>query len=117
MERVEREIGALLSQYFVSKIQHEFSVLVSLSTVKVMKDLRNANVYISVMGTEEEQKEVLSEMRFFKKEIQLHLSKSLRTKYVPKLAFYLDDTISENFRIMERLDELGYPTTAEDFQD
>lgn len=117
MERVEREITAVLSQYFVSKIQNEFSVLVSLSTVKVMKDLRNANVYISVMGEKEEQEEVLKEIKYFRKEIQYHLGKSLRTKYIPKLQFFLDDTYSENFRIMDRLNDLGYETKADDFLD
>ena len=115
MERVEREITALLSQYFVSKVQSYFDVLVSLSTVKVTKDLRNANAYVSIMGDEEQAKEVMDELKAFRKDIQIYLGKNLRTKYVPKLNFYADDTYSENFRVMDRLKDLGYDTTADDF--
>ena len=115
MERVEREISALLSQYFISKVQSEFDCLVSLSTVKVMKDLRSANVYVSVLGDKEAEKEVLGFLGFCRKDIQIYLGKSLRTKYVPKLQFFIDDTYSENFRVMDRLKYLGFETTAQDF--
>jgi ribosome-binding factor A len=117
MERVEREITALLSSYFISKVQGEFDFLVSLTTVKVTKDLRNANAYVSIMGTPEDEKEVLDFLKHERREIQLYLGKSLRTKYVPKLQFFADDTYAENFRIMGRLKDLGFEHNHEDLID
>ena len=115
MDKVEREVRALLSQYFIKEIPFHTDALVSLSTVKVTKDLRNANVYVSVLGEDGDADEALQIVQSLRRDIQAHLSKNLRTKYIPKLQFLLDDTVAENFRIMGKLKDLGYETSADDF--
>lgn len=115
MDKVEREVRALLSSFFVKELPFHTDTLVSLATIKITKDLRNANVYISVLGEKEEQEESLDLVKSLRKDMQTHLSKNLRTKYIPKLQFFLDDTYAENFRIMDKLKDLGFENNVNDF--
>ena len=115
MDKVEREVRALLSSFFVKELPFHTDTLVSLATIKITKDLRNANVYISVLGEKEEQEESLDLVKSLRIDMQTHLSKNLRTKYIPKLQFFLDDTYAENFRIMDKLKDLGFENNVNDF--
>ena len=108
MDKVEREIKALLSTYFVRELSFYSEALISLATVKVMKDLRNANVYISVLGDAQEAAEALKLVESLRADMQSYLATNLRIKYIPRLQFFLDDTFAENFRIMQKLKDLGF---------
>ncbi|MFK8139363.1 MAG: 30S ribosome-binding factor RbfA [Bdellovibrionales bacterium] len=116
IERVEKELKQLLSSYFLRTLNSYFDGIVTVTTLKITKDLRNANVYISSM-TDNPDNENLKVLKHNQSEIQRYIGKNLRTKYVPKLQFFNDDTYTENVRIMGRLKDLGYDTRAEDFID
>ena len=74
---------------------------VTVSFVKVSKDLRVASVYIMPLGghKKEETLNLLNENRFFFQKI---ISKEkLKVKYIPKIKFYLDDTFEEAQKIQK----------------
>ena len=76
---------------------------ITVSFVKMTKDLRMANVYIMPLGGENKEKiiEKLNENKFI---FQKFLSKArLNSKFTPKINFFLDDTFDEAEKIEKLL--------------
>ena len=72
---------------------------ITVSFVKMSKDLRIANIYIMPLGGENKNNiiEKLNENKFI---FQKFLSKAkLNSKFTPKIHFYLDDTFDEAEKI------------------
>ena len=76
---------------------------ITVSFVKMSKDLRMANVYIMPLGGQNQNNiiEKLNENKFI---FQKFLSKAkLNSKFTPKVHFYLDDTFDEAEKIEKLL--------------
>ena len=76
---------------------------ITVSFVKVSKDLKIASVYIMPLGGYEKEKilDLINKNKhIFQKDIS---QKRLRIKYTPKINFYLDDTFEEAQKIAKLL--------------
>ena len=72
---------------------------ITISFVKMSKDLKIANVYFMTLGGKDklEVLDLLNERKYI---FQKFLSKAkIHSKFTPKLSFYLDDTFDEAERI------------------
>jgi len=71
----------------------------TISYVKMSKDLRIANVYLMPLGGENKNK-IIEEINSQKFIFQKYLSKAkLNSKFTPKINFYLDDSFDEAEKI------------------
>ena len=99
--RVGEQVRQIISNFFIKESLSE-SILLSasiiVSKVKMSKDLKLAYVYImSLGGTDiDEVKNILNSNKFL---FQKELGKKLKTKFTPKLTFYVDDTFLEAEKI------------------
>ena len=89
--RVGENIRAVLSKYIITNelyIKHLKNVIITITEVRPSKDLKNAKVFVSsVGGNEEKVAEALNySASFFSKLI----AKEIKTKYTPKLHFFPD---------------------------
>ena len=76
---------------------------ITVSFVKMSKDLRLANVYIMPLGGQS-QKNIIEKLNENKFIFQKFLSKAkLNSKFTPKIHFYLDDTFDEADKIEKLL--------------
>ena len=76
---------------------------ITVSFVKMSKDLRMANVYIMPLGGQN-QKNIIDKLNKNKFIFQKYLSKAkLNSKFTPKIHFYLDDTFDEAEKIEKLL--------------
>ena len=76
---------------------------VTISYVKMSKDLRIANVYLMPLGGENKNK-ITEEMNKNKYIFQKFLSRAkLNSKFTPKIIFYLDDSFDEAEKIEKLL--------------
>ena len=76
---------------------------ITVSFVKMSKDLRMANVYIMPLGGQN-QKNIIDKLNKNKFIFQQYLSKAkLNSKFTPKIHFYLDDTFDEAEKIEKLL--------------
>ena len=76
---------------------------VTVSFVKVSKDLRVASIYIMPLGgdNKEEIVNLINENKYiFQKSIS---KEKLKIKFIPKIKFYLDDTFDEAQKIQKLL--------------
>ena len=62
----------------------------TVTAVRVSADLRHARVFVSVLGSEEEQVETMRGLESAKRYLKSELGRQVRLKYLPELTFELD---------------------------
>ena len=104
--RFSELIRSLISECLLVEDFYNFSFKVTsitISYVKISKDLRIANVYIMPLGGENKNN-IIEEINNQKYIFQKFLSKAkLNSKFTPKINFYLDDSFDEAEKIEKLL--------------
>jgi ribosome-binding factor A len=72
---------------------------VTVTGVEATRDLRHANVFVSIMGTEAEQASTLQGLISLAGHLRSRLGKSLRLRGAPEIAFKVDESVSRAARI------------------
>jgi ribosome-binding factor A len=106
-ELLKRELSAMLLREMTFE-----NLLVTVNQVDVTPDLKSAHVYVSVLGSEG-RKDVLPKLEANRAALQADLSKHVVLKYTPHLVFHLDDSIERGARVLEILQEIEPPPSAE----
>ena len=104
--RFSELIRSLMSECLLVEDFYNFSfetTSITISYVKMSKDLRIANVYLMPLGGENKNK-IIEEINNQKYVFQKFLSKArLNSKFTPKINFYLDDSFDEAEKIEKLL--------------
>ncbi len=100
---VKRELSAIIAR----EINFE-NALVTVSHVDVTRDLKNAHVYISILGSEKSAA-ILEKLEARRPAFQAELSRHVVLKYTPHLAFHRDDSIERGVRVIEILQKIETP--------
>ena len=104
--RFSELIRSLISECLLVEDFYNFSfetTSITISYVKMSKDLRLANIYIMPLGGNKKQN-LIDNLNSNKHIFQRYLSKAkLNSKFTPKLNFYLDDTFDEAEKIEKLL--------------
>lgn len=87
---------------------------VTVTGVETSPDLRNATVFYSVLGTEEEETATASGLTAAAPRLQAVMASQVRLKYTPRLAFHRDAAIEHGARITQILHDLEGHSTEED---
>jgi ribosome-binding factor A len=105
-ELLKRELGDLIGREF------RFTQLVTVQDVDITPDLKQAHVYVSVLG--DNPAAVMSKLHEHRKELQSAVSKRVILKYTPHLHFKLDEGIERSARVFEILEHLDIPETPDE---
>jgi ribosome-binding factor A len=103
-ELVQREISAILRKRYQSE-----SVAITITEVRVSPDLRDARVFVSIVGDEAAAEEKLRWLRSKAAEIRTEVGRHVVLKYLPKFEYVLDRSIARSVRIQQLLDEVTPP--------
>ncbi|ETX00403.1 MAG: hypothetical protein ETSY1_11335 [Candidatus Entotheonella factor] len=104
--RVGELIQAELAQLLLKELKDPRLELTTISHVEVAPDFHHARVYISRMGSAEDQENALAGFQRATGFIRGRLGKRLKLRYVPKLEFVIDTGIAYGVRISSILNEL-----------
>ncbi len=116
---LREEISRLLSREIKDP---RLSGLLTITQVRTSSDLRNAKVYLSVLGNDEANTTALQGIQSAATFLRKQLRERLRLKYVPFLTFEIDDSMETSdhiFRLMDQArqeSDLNY-SSGEDIQD
>ena len=81
--------------------------LVSITRVEMAPDLRNANVYISVLGKDEAtQNKTFAAIVHAKSRIQSLISGKIQSKFCPVLHFYNDDKFKKTLETLKLIEKV-----------
>jgi ribosome-binding factor A len=111
--RIQR-VRELLKQELGEAIRREFHVseagLISVNDVDVAGDVKSATVFISILGSPEQQKRGFQLLTDHRIRLQGILGRSVVLKYTPTLKFVFDDSIVRGNRVLQILEELEKTT-------
>ena len=110
-ELLKREIASDITRLFANGSFDTGSVTVT--RVETAPDLREAKVYISIFGHEEERVKMIRFLNRHRKDIQARMSKNVIIKYTPRLHFRLDTSIETGDRVLGILANLDIPKENE----
>ncbi|HEX2057055.1 MAG TPA: 30S ribosome-binding factor RbfA [Actinomycetota bacterium] len=107
-QRTER-VGKLARQVLgdaIRSLKDPRVGFVTVTAVRVSPDLRHARVAVSVLGDESARKESLAGLESAKPVLRAELGRQMRMKYLPDLAFVLDEGAERAERIEEILHKI-----------
>ncbi|MBX9743068.1 MAG: 30S ribosome-binding factor RbfA [Chthoniobacterales bacterium] len=107
-ELIKRELGLLIGRELTFT-----APLVSVRAVDITPDLKQAHVFISIIGTNTQKEEALSLLEKNRPLLQQALSKRVILKNTPILNFELDESIERGTRVIALLDEIEQTTQAD----
>jgi ribosome-binding factor A len=87
--KVESLVMQVAASHLVQLMKKD-AAKVTVTRVDVTPDIRNATVWVGVLGNEEEQKKVWPYVEATRAELQEAVAGSMMTKYVPRLTLKLD---------------------------
>lgn len=114
IERVAHQIRDEISTYLQRGLLKDPRIgFVTISGVRVSKDLRHAKVFASVFGSPEEGQASIEALQHAQGFLRRTLGKNLRIRRVPELTFILDSSIEQGIRVAQMLQELPENQTDE----
>ena len=80
--------------------------LITVADVTVTPDLKEAKVYIGIVGKAEAKRLAMNALNGRRGQIQFELGRSIILRYTPKIEFLLDESVERGNRILSILEEL-----------
>ena len=75
--------------------------------VEVMPDMREAKVFVSIMGTPVQQKTTLRGLQNSAGFLQSKIADRIETRYTPRLTFITDDGVKKSMAVSEILEKIA----------
>ena len=105
MRRVNEAVREVLSER-IGELKDPRIGFVTITQVRTTSDLRQATVYVSVLGSERKREETLKGLNSSHGVLQAMVNRELRLKRTPQLTFEYDQTVESGVRLSKLIDEL-----------
>ena len=105
-------VNELLKREIAEDIYRNYSLSdfdcgsITVTRVECAADLRDANVFISIFGHEDERDRMIAYLNRHRQEVIRLMVKRVKLKYTPRLHFVLDESIEGGDRILSMLAEM-----------
>jgi ribosome-binding factor A len=103
MRRVNEAVREVVSARLAEGLRDPRIGFVTVTSVDTSVDLRQARVYVSVLGTDDERAATLAGLESAHGVLQQAVASELRMKRTPTLQFVFDESIDRGMRISELL--------------
>lgn len=84
----------------------------SVTDVDLSGDLRHAKVFVSVMGSEEEQRATLDGLNHATGFLRHELAQRLTVRHTPEIHFRLDESIAHGAHVLDLINRVSGPGAA-----
>ena len=105
-ERIATLIKKEVSEIIREKVNDPRIGFVSITGVDVSPDLENANIYVSILGSEKQKKDSMHGLLSATGFIRGELGSFLDTRTIPRIEFVRDDSIERGSRILSLMSKL-----------
>jgi ribosome-binding factor A len=104
MRRVNEAVREVLSARLAEGLKDPRIGFVTVTSVDTSSDLRQARVYVSVLGSEQERDATLAGLSASRGLLQARVNEELHMKRTPRLEFVFDESVQRGMRISELID-------------
>lgn len=106
IQRIQSRLRQDIASLFLTELKDpRMKGLISITQVKVSKDLSHARVYWSVLGGESDRRTAARFIEGARGFIQKRVAKELEIRTFPHLEFILDDSIAKGVEVSKLIDE------------
>ena len=112
MRRVNAAVREVLSEA-VGDLKDPRIGFVTVTGVETSPDLRQAVVYVSVLGSEKKREQSIDGLQAAHGILQSKIARELRMKRTPQLTFEYDPSVERGVRMTQLIDELAPDTDDE----
>lgn len=117
-ERIGEEIKKLVSNLIMNELKDpRISPLTSIIDVEVTRDLRYANIFVSVYGSDEDKNNTLDALQHSAGFVRKEIGKNLKLRYTPEPLFKIDLSIEKGMYISDLLNKVNSKKDVEDSED
>lgn len=103
-EEVRREVSVIIRDEIKDP---RMTAMVSITSVKVSKDLKYAKVFVSIFGkNEEEKQETFAALKSASGYVRREVGQRMNLRNTPQIIFELDDSISYSMKIEELIEKV-----------
>lgn len=106
-ELIQRELNAILHSRYQSE-----AVAITITEVRVAPDIRDARLFVSILGKDDFVEQKLRWLRAKLPEIRIELGTRIVLKYMPRFTVAIDTSTTRGNRILQALDEIGLSESA-----
>jgi len=105
-KRVAERIQAEISELIQREMNDPRLALVTVTVVTVDRELAHADVFVSTVGDEARQQEVIQVLNGAKGYIRREIGSRVRLRYTPQIMFYWDSSPEKAEHVSQLLDEI-----------
>jgi ribosome-binding factor A len=108
-DRVRKAVIREFSDILANEIKEPRLInhLISVTDVEVSGDLRHAKVFVSIMGDEATQKEVMEILKESESKFRYEIGQRIRLRYTPEIDIRLDDSLERGTRVTQLLNQIS----------
>ncbi len=106
VERIRERIKAECARVIMTELRDPRGGFVTVQNVELSADLRNAKVFVSILGEEPERRRIMRMLEDARGFIQRAVAAVLRTRVTPTLRFVLDTSIDKSFKVAAILEQI-----------
>ncbi|SCA58590.1 Ribosome-binding factor A [Chlamydiales bacterium SCGC AB-751-O23] len=115
MSRLNSLLKEVLSEVIQKDVKNpHIHPLTTITRVDITRDIRQAKVYVSVMGTDDEKKSTVNELNNAAGFIAINSSKKVTLRFFPSLIFKIDDSVDKQVRIESLIHEINQERSDRD---
>lgn len=104
-EKVQKLARKVLGE-LITELKDPRVGFTTVTAVRVTPDLRHARVFVSVLGTSEEQERTMQGLESAKPRLRSELGHEMRLKFTPELVFELDHVEETATRVEDLLRQI-----------
>jgi ribosome-binding factor A len=116
-QRTAEHIRVILSELFLRHLRDPRLQGLTITEVKIDRELQFADIYVNALGDESRQAEVMTSLEKAAGFLRRELSGRLRVRTVPNLHFHWDPTLAQAEEIDQLLDDLDIPPETDDLSE
>src|SRR5579872_4178728 len=105
-QRVAEEIKRRSSQFIREELKDPRLGFLTITHVEINSDLTQAEIYVSVLGDENEQRETMQALGRARGLVKRDIGDWLRLRVVPEIVFRYDRSIERGTRVLEIMKSL-----------
>lgn len=115
VNRLSEEIKKIISHLIHNELRDpRIAKMTSVTDVEVTKDLRYANVFVSIFGDQEVQSSTMEALKSSSGFVRREVGQRVKARYIPEIIFKQDRSIERGFEIQSVLSRINEKSVQKD---
>lgn len=106
-ERISRALRREISDVLRNELKDPRIGFVSVTDVELSSDLRQAKVFCSVLGEQEDKRRAIEGLRSATGFVRTEVARRIRLRHAPEINFVLDESIERGVRVVNLMSKLS----------